>query len=68
LLTIEEVVAQCAVIADPGAHDPARTRAWRGLVERGRSERPFAGAVRGIAEQSLGMTWDEIVAFDATLR
>lgn len=67
LITIEDVAALCASIADPAAHHAVSAVAWRAVAERGRIDRPFAGAARGVAEQLLGLAWGDIVAFAAGL-
>lgn len=40
---------------------------WVALRERGGDERPFAGAVRAVAEARLGLRWAEIVAVAGAL-
>ena len=51
-------------LADAGLRGDASAeeRALRDLVRMGGAERQFAGAVRAIAEQELGVRWDEIEA------
>jgi 5-methylcytosine-specific restriction endonuclease McrA len=63
------VLVEVAKLCDraDGPRGLVREHAYRDLVSLGRDGMPFAGAVRGVAEDRLGMTWDEIVAYVAAL-
>lgn len=62
---LEHVCELCRRTTQPsgGVHDAA----WKDLARLGRDPMCFAGAVRAVAEARLGLTWDEVVAYAATL-
>ncbi|MCE9572630.1 MAG: hypothetical protein K8W52_05695 [Deltaproteobacteria bacterium] len=62
------MVQQCEIAQASRESTTARKRAWRTIVELGGDDRPFAGAARAVAEDRLGLRWDEINNYVATLR
>ena len=54
---------QCDEIQSPKANDRSRAVAWRDLVQLGRADAPFAGAVRCLTEARLApLLWHEVEA------
>lgn len=59
---VQDALGLCNEILAQESTTRERARAWDALLERGGDARPFAGAVRSVAEERLGLTWDEIAA------
>lgn len=57
----------CDEIQAPATRAPVVGRDWKDLCDLGRDDAPFAGAVRAVAEVRLGLRWEEILAYVATL-
>lgn len=57
----------CDEIQSAATRDSAIHRVWKDLRRLGSDDAPFAGAVRAVAEERLTLSWEQIVAYVATL-